>query len=86
MLKKLKRVNYNKFLFKSLLEKNIYNIIRKEFPTIKIFVNKTGLIKSRKKLELDLYLPNYNLGIEIQGPSHNQNATNIIRDYEKKIF
>ena len=63
MLKKLKLINYNKFLFKSLLEKKIYYIIRKEFPNIKIFVNKIGLIKSRKKLELKFYLPNYNLSM-----------------------
>ena len=70
--------------FKSQLEKRIYEQIFKHFPNEKIKINQKGLIKNRKRLELDLYLPQYNIGIEIQGPVHTQNEKNIFNDYEKK--
>ena len=70
--------------FRSQLEKNVYEIIRRHFPDQEIKINKKGLIKSNKRLELDLYLPKYKLGIEIQGPLHTQNEKIILRDYEKK--
>lgn len=75
------------FPFKSQLEKDIYKIIRKTFPQQKIFINKRGLLKSNKRLELDLYFPEYKIGVEIQGPFHARNEYIILKDYEKqKLF
>ena len=71
--------------FRSQLEKKIYNKIIKKIPNEKILINQRGLIKSNKKLELDLYFPNYKIGVEIQGPLHTQNETIILRDYKKKM-
>lgn len=72
--------------FKSQLEKKIYNIIKKQFPTYNIEINKRGLLKNNKRLELDLYLPEYNIGIEIQGPFHMNNENVIIKDFNKKMM
>ena len=70
--------------FKSQLEKNIYNEILTKFPNIKILVNKKGLIKSHKNFELDLYFPQYKLGLEIQGPTHVADINTILKDYKKQ--
>ena len=74
--------------FRSLLEKKIYQIIRKKIPSkYDIEINKRGLIKNRKRLEIDLYFPQRKIGVEIQGPTHTLNERNILHDYEKrKIF
>ena len=71
--------------FKSKLEKGIYETIKHQFPNDeKININEKGLLKSNKRLELDLYFPNYKIGIEIQGPIHTQNENIILKDYKKK--
>ena len=72
------------FPFRSQLEKNIYGIIRAKFPQQEIIVNKRGLLKSNKKLELDLYFPQYKIGVEIQGPFHMRNEYTILKDYLKQ--
>ena len=71
--------------FKSKLEKIIYKIIKRQFPDQDIKINKKGIIKCNKNFELDLYFPNYNIGIEIQGPLHYANEAVILKDYEKKM-
>ena len=76
--------NKPEYPFKSQLEKSIYNAIKLKYPNIIILINKRGLIKDRKKLELDLYFPQYKLGIEIQGPRHEADISMILNDYKKK--
>ena len=74
--------------FNSQLEKKIYNKFRKSLSkNVKILVNVRGLLedKKNKKLELDLYFPEYKIGIEIQGGNyHSEKIENIVRDYRKK--
>ena len=70
--------------FRSMLEETTYNYIRKYFPDEEISINTKGLIKSNKRLELDLYFPQYKIGIEIQGPTHTQTDYAILQDYEKQ--
>ena len=72
--------------FKSQLEKKIYDKFKNHFPNQKIKINKRGLIKSNKRLELDLYFPKYKIGIEIQGPFHVKNETIILKDFNKKLL
>lgn len=70
--------------FRSLLEKKIYKIICKDISHDYIEINKKGLIRNNKRLEIDLYIPSINIGIEIQGPSHTSNEHCILHDFEKK--
>ena len=72
--------------FKSQLEKKIYKKIKSEIgdKNIDIKINQRGVLKRNKNLELDLYFPQFNLGVEIQGPIHTSDITNIIADYKKK--
>ena len=75
--------------FRSRLEKNVHSIICKNIidkKAIKIEINKRGLVPRNKRLELDLYFPRYNLGIEIQGPIHHGEAKNILNDYWKMQY
>ena len=70
--------------FNSLLEKKIFSTISQRLDCSHIRINQKGLLPSKRKLELDLYFPNYKIGIEIQGPSHFGNETTILNDYYKK--
>ena len=87
--------------FRSRLEEKIYSIIckkihnnnnnnnnnkNKEQEKVKIEINKTGLVPQNKRLELDLYFPDLQLGIEIQGPCHWMEATRILKDYDKMRY
>ena len=72
--------------FKSQLEKKIYNKFKNNFPNQEIKINEKGLIKSNKRLELDLYFPKYKIGIEIQGPFHARNESIILKDFNKKLL
>ena len=76
--------------FRSRLEEKIYSIICKKIKNNKkkvmIEINKSGLIPQNKRLELDLYLPDHHLGIEIQGPSHWRDARRILKDYIKMQY
>ena len=72
--------------FKSQLEKDIYQRIKLKFPTLQINVNKKRLLKGNKRFELDLFFPEYNIGIEIQGPFHMKNEKVILKDYNKKML
>jgi len=51
---------------RSKIEKLICDIIRKEYPNIKILENSKELIN----FELDIYLPELKLAIELNGPTH----------------
>ena len=72
--------------YRSQLEKRIHSIMRKRlFEGTIIRVNKKGLIEGNKRIEVDLFLPQYNLGIEIQGPIHTSSPQHISKDYIKKL-
>lgn len=68
--------------FRSQLEKKIFEKIRALDETLDIRVNEK---KIAGRMELDLYFPEYNLGLEIQGPTHTVSPEVILRDHRKKI-
>lgn len=74
--------------FRSRLEQKVYaRICRKlgcKEMDMKIEINKTGLVKKNQRLELDLYIPDRNLGIEVQGPIHHINPHRMLKDHSKK--
>ena len=70
--------------FRSQLEKSIYGTIRAHFPQQIIEINRKGLLRDNKRLELDLYFPHFHLGIEIQGPCHTRNENIVWKDYLKQ--
>ena len=69
--------------FRSQLEKIIYNRIKRYDQNLKILINEKKRIGMRK-MELDMYFPELEIGVEIQGPSHTFSPQIIIRDYVKK--
>ena len=50
-------------------ETNLYNILKKVFPSIKI-IHSYYNAKILGKKEIDIFLPEYNIGIEYQGEQH----------------
>ena len=74
--------------FRSRLEQKVYARICKKLGCkemdMKIEINKTGLVKKNQRLELDLYIPDRNLGIEVQGPIHYIDPYRMLKDYSKK--
>ena len=76
--------------FRSKLEEKIYSIVCKKIEKkkmkLKIEINRRGLIPQNKRLELDLYFPDHQLGIEIQGPCHWTEATIILKDFVKMRY
>ena len=68
--------------FKSQLEKRIYLFINKHInKNLEMNINEK---KIGKKMIIDLYIPKFNLGIEIQGPRHTSSPEAIKHDYYKK--
>lgn len=58
---------------KSKSEKVVIDFLKDQFPDIEIETNKRSLIPTNKRLEVDIYIPEYKFAIEINGDySHNK--------------
>lgn len=75
---------YDNKKFNSSTELRAYMILRKLLGHDEVILINQKLPNTR--LELDIYLPAYNVGIEIQGPIHCLSFCTIRRDIQKFIF
>lgn len=69
---------YKKYKRRSNQELYLYNLIKKDFPKLNIKTNDRQLLKCG--YELDLWIPDIKLGVELNGPTH---YLNIYGDLDK---